>query len=645
MRIGIAQINTRPGDFRATCGRMRAYASMASEQGVDLLVFPAMALTGGEGVRESDLSAYACDLLECLSELADEVACPCLVTVHIGPSELVVPQSILVYQGRLRLLGLPESLAGGTLLPGADPSAGTAGTAGAAGGLPQVAPHSIAVFTVAGERVALAYGIDDLDLIRQGSPDASVIVYLSDEGVCVDDPSTAMGAALGENRFAEDALAVDAWLVGVNGVGMYGEYVYGGSSFVLAPDGRLVVEARDFEEDFVSCQVGWGVQVEDSEVLAPEVFDETLYLWQTLVLGLQDIVEKYVDSDQVVLPLDGTLASSLLAMLASDALGPVRVHALVCAPDEDSAARARGLAARLRLDVRELDAAGLSAGNEGDLSDLRLKSRAAAELAVWAAQLGAQVLSPADKTQLALGLDARVPSSALAMPLGDVYRSDAIDLARLRNTISPVMESVAFTEQDGPPVEGIDLPAGPADERIYAIDSVLLEHLEGCHGVRDVCAVTGRDVRFVESVLRRLDDTEASRCALPLLIATSSATLAYATSPLGLGWRPNSSRDDQDCQNELARIVSDRVRLPKFASKDDADSDGAPIARDAGPDDEDLSEELGEVLSFLSDYLQEGGFDQDQQGLREWLESAQSGGMSGKPSGQMPFWGSPFSEN
>ena len=114
------------------------------------------------------------------------------------------------------------------------------------------------------------------------------------------------------------------------------------------------------------------------------------------------------------------------------------------------------------------------------------RARAAAQLAVWADELGACVLSPRDKTDLALGLWADVPSFAAAMPLGDVYRSDIIDLARLRNTISPVMDSVALSRLDLPTAPGITLSSDSVEECVYAIDSILLKHVEGRHSVKDV---------------------------------------------------------------------------------------------------------------------------------------------------------------
>lgn len=54
MKIGIAQINTRPGDFETTSGRMVAQSERAAQEGVELLVFPLAALAGVEAAAPTD---------------------------------------------------------------------------------------------------------------------------------------------------------------------------------------------------------------------------------------------------------------------------------------------------------------------------------------------------------------------------------------------------------------------------------------------------------------------------------------------------------------------------------------------------------------------------------------------------------------
>ena len=93
--------------------------------------------------------------------------------------------------------------------------------------------------------------------------------------------------------------------------------------------------------------------------------------------------------------LDGTLNASVLAALASDAVGPTHVHVVVGSSAGAAAASCRELAHRLRVDtvnapapMRDYDAR--------DLDEL--------ELSMLARAHGALVLSSVDKTALALGM-------------------------------------------------------------------------------------------------------------------------------------------------------------------------------------------------------------------------------------------------
>lgn len=624
MRIGIAQIDSRPGDFDKTCERMLAYSKVAAERDVDLLIFPSLALTGIEGVRQADQLPFLHDLLACLGSLAEGIACPCLMAILVSYDDVVAMEAILLKDGKVMLINLAGSFFGAAM-EAASPR----------GSLPE---QGVPILSLGGEQLAVALTFDDLDRLRSGQSGATVIVYLDDQGFHVDDPSTALGAGLTEGRFSEDAKASGAWFVGVGALGLYGESVYCGSSFVLSPAGELVAAAPDFEEGFVSCEVGADVSVAKDAVLSPEVYDQTFQLWQALTLGVRDIVEKHRCVEHAVLPLDGTLSSELLAMLASDALGPTKVHALIATDDAEGTARARELAGRLRLDLREAHATLWDAAGG---SVLLGRARAAAQLAVWADELGACVLSPRDKTDLALGLWADVPSSAAAMPLGDVYRSDIVDLARLRNTISPIMGSVALSRLDLPTVPGITLPSDSVEECVYAVDSILLEHVEGRHGVKDVVEVTGRDPNLVREVLLRLNDTEATRVGVPTVIVTSSAPLTNATQPLGLVWRADGSREEQELQRTLLQLAEKVLSIP-----DNLRPAALEPKAEVHAQADEAVRQLKDALSFLNDFTQGGGMDiKDSESLQDWLKSLRSGGKPDKPFGNMLIWGSPFSEN
>ena len=66
MRIAIAQMATRAGDFEETARRMVDYSRRAADAGVELLVFPAAALCGVSPVQRADRrvarTVYLCEL-------------------------------------------------------------------------------------------------------------------------------------------------------------------------------------------------------------------------------------------------------------------------------------------------------------------------------------------------------------------------------------------------------------------------------------------------------------------------------------------------------------------------------------------------------------------------------------------------------
>ena len=85
MRIAIAQIATRAGDFDGTARRMAEVSRRAADAGADLLVFPVAALCGVTPVQRTDREGFLIDLMECLLGLIDELACPCLLPVLLDP--------------------------------------------------------------------------------------------------------------------------------------------------------------------------------------------------------------------------------------------------------------------------------------------------------------------------------------------------------------------------------------------------------------------------------------------------------------------------------------------------------------------------------------------------------------------------------
>lgn len=608
MRIGVAQISTRAGDFAQTARQMVECSERAARQGVDLLVFPAATLCGVTPVPRADREGFLLDLAGCVMELAEELACPCLVPVLTESDGAVLPDALLIDHGEIRPVGLAarlESLAAG----------GAQG--GSATGLPEL--------EFAGARLGVAFTYEDLDTYDEYDYDVDVIVYVSGYGFAVDDPSSALGSSLTEGRFPADAEATGAWIVGVGSLGCYDGQVFAGSSFVLAPWGELAAQAPAFEEALLVCDVDPSAEGPLEAPLTPEVYDAPLMAWGALTAVLSAAV-RYAGAQGACSVLDGSLGSLLVATLAADALGPARVHALVLSGLDAAADEAsESLVRALRLDeghVLRLDVS-------GEKDPVLARGLAEAHLASLAAREGCLPLGSLDKTGRALE-DVPAVNAARLQPLGDVYRSDVAALARLRNTISPVMPVGAVSAVAVPRVEGLDaLPT--AEARVEFCDLVLSGYLEWDLPVSDIAAERGRP-ELVEAVVSSLRSHETARAGQTAAsITLSSRTLEEARGPLGLAWddhvRPASERLSGRLA-ELAGAVTEEGPTEAEDEPDDGDSDGPGESRER---------DVRDLLGYLRDFSAGGGFAP--------LEGPGRDGRGGGPLEGGPLWESPFSEN
>ncbi len=607
MRIAIAQMGTRAGDFEATAGRMVELSRRAAEQGVDLLVFPAPALCGVTPVPYVDREGYLLDLAECLLGLVEDLACPCLVPVLADLDGSPLPEAMLIADGSIAPLRLASYLQ--------EVAAGRGPGESDARPLPEV--------EFAGARLGIAFTYDDLDDYDEYEYDVDVIVYLPSYGFAIDDASSALGSSLTEGRFPADAEATGAWIVGAGAVGSYDAQVFCGSSFVLAPWGELAAQAPSLEEAFLVCDVDPSAEGPLAEPLTPEVYDGTLMAWSALTRGLADACALLGGSGACAV-VDGTLGSMVTAALATDALGPTNVRALVL-PAGDAAAD--GASERLVSALR------LPAGNvvrlvpEAQGDPVLSRDLAEAHLAALARREGLVALGNEDKTGLALDGAVRA-SAAQVSPLADLYRSDVVALAHLRNTISPAIPAEAFSALGVPSVPGLESLS--SDEvRLEFIDLVLSSYVEWELPISDIVAERGRP-EATEAIIARMRSSEGRGQAGGLPIALTSKTLPEARAPRGLAWADRVRADE-----ERIRVEEAIEALAKMGATDVRGEEGRPPELSA----RDRDREVHDLLGYLRDFSQGGAFS-SQRGPEEG-----GGRHSGQEGSHHPLWEGPFSEN
>lgn len=615
--LSIAQINTHAGDFDATSKRIVALSQTANEQEARLMVFPMPVLTGQLPPDYPSREGFKIDIDHCLEYLSSNVACPCLVPVISEMDGEPYHEVMLVGDGAcspLRMSAYKRS---------AQEPSSQEGASGA-----------FATFELDGIRFVLAQTYEDLDDLAHSSMEFDVVVYMSDYSYALDDVDSVLGAALIENRFAGDARALDAWFVAVGPVGGYGLQMYTGSSFVLSPKGDLVVSAPSFEEHVFFANVeAVGAQAEQpcAVVLEPEIYNRSLHLWQTLVFGLRDYCQK-MGHRQIALIVNGDVASCLLAALSSDALGPTNVHAMLGVPADSDPGRAACAAAEalhIALVPCDIDLSQI-AHNAGLRADI---TRAC--LADFARGSEALVLDCADKTFLALEASAVVCKVAELLPFGDVYRTDLIELAHMRNTISPVIPRESFREFGVPAVEGIDEAESTPEMRLKRIDVTLATYVEWERSLTDVIVRQGEPL-VTEAIVRRLYAVQAARETWPASLTASTRPLYSARMPPCFAWN-DSVRTDEE--RSRARDAAKPLEL------------SAEIAKAVMP----MPPDIAELLKGANFELQSGqlppGISRDtiEGAIGEIMGLLQDMSQGEQPSIEGPFgpltWGSPFSEN
>lgn len=627
MNIAIAQFNTHAGDFNSTADRMRAASQMVQAADVRLLVASMAAFCGPLPVDYPNREGYAIDLATTLEDLASDMPCACLVPVMSEMDGEPFNEVMLLHNGEvtplrmdayMRDLGQRHSANSGS-----DPARSSS------------AMPPLTTFELEGLTFGLALTYEDLDDLVMADVRLDVVIFISDYAYALDDSSSVLGAALDENRFRSDAVALDAWLVGVGSFGGYDLQVYTGSSFVLSPRGELMASAPAFEEALLTASVGNASNGDAGELagvpLEAEIYNRSLHLWEALSLGLADFVRKQ-SRDDVVLVLDGGLASCLLATLASDALGPMHVHVLI--PSGISGVRAkvaRLTADALRVHVLPAHQGAFSSAQPAD--DERLQADIEqAYLAYAARTYGAVPLSGEDKTFLALEASEGICHAAELLPFGDVYRSDLVELAHMRRTISPVIPPEAFALYEAPDIEEVTMAETTPEACLKRMDVVLSMHIEWERSLSDVAARQGEAV-VCERILKRLWERSTSRASWPPYLVASSRPLFVARMPFNYAWC-DVVRDDE--ARLMGRSVSDRVFLANKSQGRGSETAPSSIAElleglevDTQARSPQMEGALEELIGLLQDLIQTGG---DQ-----------------PPTIEGPFgpltWGSPFSEN
>ena len=325
----------------------------------------------------------------------------------------------------------------------------------------------------------------------------------------------------------------------VNRVGGQDEVVFDGSSFVMHPDGELVVQMADWDESLLLTEWrreadGWRCGTRADHRLDP--YPEDIY--RAMMVGLHDYVERN-GFPGVILGLSGGIDSALSAAIAVDALGPDRVWGVMMPSRytsreslEDAEGSARLLGCRhdvvsieSGVDAFERMLAEPFAGQEPGLAEENLQARLRmVVLMALSNKFGHMLLTTGNKSEMSVGYATLYGDMAGGYSvLKDAYKTTVFALSKWRNRVrpntglgpqGPVMPSRVITK---PPTA--ELRPDQKDEDSLPPYALLDRILEGLidreDSVKEVALATGAEAELVAKIERMVLRAEYKRRQAP----------------------------------------------------------------------------------------------------------------------------------
>ncbi len=436
MKIAIAQLNPTIGDLTGNAQRILSAARLAAEQGTRLLLTPELSLCGYPP-RDLLLDPGFIEVMDhTLQELAQALPPQLAVLVgcavpnpraQVNGGKPLFNSIALLEQGEVqqvfhkRLLPTYDVFDENRYFePGLQSNSFTLNVTSEVSSNSELQTPNSELIRVGvticedlwndeefwGKR---NYAVDPMaDLTKQG---VDLIVNLSAS------PYSTMKYQLRHAMLRHAALRYQQPIIYANQVGANDDLIFDGYSVAFNRAGEMVGRASAFETDLVvlefdeshlDLQLGQVAEIPESE---------DAEIWQALVLGVRDYMRKCGFS-QVVIGLSGGIDSSLVAAIATQALGPKNVlGVLMPSPHtsdhsiQDALALAKNLGIQTQtLRIGELmqdydqTLSPLFAGTPSGIAEENIQSRIRGNLLMAIAnKFGHLLLSTGNKSEMAVG--------------------------------------------------------------------------------------------------------------------------------------------------------------------------------------------------------------------------------------------------
>ena len=309
----------------------------------------------------------------------------------------------------------------------------------------------------------------------------------------------------------------------VNLVGGQDDLVFDGDSIFVSADGSLVARGEQFAEDLVLIDFD-GNNAKLASEHAQTKADDNWQVWNALVLGLRDYVQKN-GFKSVVLGLSGGIDSAVVASIAADAIGGKNVFG-ISMPSKFSSEHSKDDASELAENIGchystvAIESMVASFETQLELSDVareNLQARMRGVILMAESNTrGHLTLTTGNKSELAVGYSTIYGDSVGGFaPLKDVEKTLVWQLAKWRN-------AWALETGETPPIPANSISKPPSAElrpdqtdqdslpEYDLLDAILDSYVEKRMSAKQIIAA-GFNAETVHRVLTLVDRAEWKR--------------------------------------------------------------------------------------------------------------------------------------
>ena len=524
MKIALAQINTTVGAFDDNVARIVEFANKALSMRAELVIFPELCVCSYPPMDFLDRPDFVDRNLAALRRLQRELPLELGVVVgHVDKTQGSTGKTLqnsasLIYQGKIQFTQAK------TLLPTYD-------VFDEARYFEPAQTHE--VFEFKGKQIGIAI-CEDMWWEIEPSPGARYpidpIERLLDKGAQILVVPSASPFHEGKVRIRHDLMRRIGESSGVcvyysNQVGGNDTLVFDGNSMFTDRRGRLMAQAKGFEEDLV---------VVDSETETTAIrarIDRQDDLVSAMKLGLKDYLRK-TGFEKVHLGLSGGIDSAIVAVIAAQVLGPEKVKCFLLPSQYSSKGSVDDSIElckinKLSWETIHIEESYLAiesalskvfAGTEAGIAEENIQARIRGTLLMsYSNKFNSMLLTTGNKSELSVGYCTLYGDMSGGFGIiGDLFKTEVYELSRWLNRTNVVIPWAIIdkapsaelrpnqTDQDSlPPYE--------------VLDAILEAFIEGQRSPAEIMAM-GYESALVHRVLRLVAVAEYKRWqAAPVL--------------------------------------------------------------------------------------------------------------------------------